>query len=172
MRGPWTGATVLDLYSGSGAFALEAASRGAARVDLVESDRRAVAIIARNRDAVLASGTSAQVEIHHAKVERWVSSRPQQEGSKPVGYDVVFCDPPYATAAPAVAAALADLAVTGSLNADGLFVLERSSRSHQWRWPDPFSARWDRRYGEAHVWIAGFDNPTGHRNPSDSVATC
>ncbi|HQW72588.1 MAG TPA: RsmD family RNA methyltransferase, partial [Ornithinibacter sp.] len=47
-RGAVAGARVLDLYAGSGALGLEAASRGAESVLLVESDRRAADVIAGN----------------------------------------------------------------------------------------------------------------------------
>ena len=46
------GAAVLDLCAGSGALGLEALSRGAAHVLLVEIDRRAVAVLRRNVAAV------------------------------------------------------------------------------------------------------------------------
>ena len=47
-RDALSGARVLDLYAGSGALGLEAASRGAASVLLVESDARAVSVIRDN----------------------------------------------------------------------------------------------------------------------------
>ena len=152
VRGPWTDATVLDLYAGSGACGLEAASRGAAQVDLVESDRKAVAVIARNRESVLASGAQGVVEIHQAAAERWVTAISNQ-----AGYDVVFCDPPYSAPASDVAAVLAAVAAAGALAQEAFVVLERSARDPEWLWSAPFMARWDRRYGEAHVWIAELD---------------
>ena len=160
MRGPWIGSAVLDLYSGSGACGLEAASRGAARVDLVESDRGAVTVIARNRESVLASGAPAVVEIHRAKAEQWVASlsHPADSRSHHTRYDVVFCDPPYATAADDVATVLGAIGEAGALARDGLVVLERSARDPEWQWSAPFTARWDRRYGEAHLWIATLDD--------------
>src|ERR1700744_6493180 len=72
-----SGLAVLDLYAGSGALGLEALSRGAASVLLVESDQRTAAVIARNIEtlglhgatlrhgavaAVLAAGTSSPVD--------------------------------------------------------------------------------------------------------------
>src|SRR6266542_3222 len=48
--GPVDGATVLDLFAGSGAMGLEALSRGAASAVFVESDREACRTIARNLD--------------------------------------------------------------------------------------------------------------------------
>ena len=140
---------MLDLYAGSGACGLEAASRGAARVDLVESDRDAVTAIARNRESLLASGVSAVVDVHLVRAEKWLVST-----SNHAHYDVVFCDPPYVTGSGDVAAVLTATAAAGALAPDALVVLERSARDPKWQWAAPFSGRWDRRYGEAHLWIA------------------
>src|SRR5215471_3303153 len=52
IRGPLEGAAVLDLYAGSGAVGLEALSRGASDVLLVEADGRAAEVIRRNIAAV------------------------------------------------------------------------------------------------------------------------
>src|SRR3984893_4174768 len=52
LLGPLDGAPVVDLYAGSGAVGLEALSRGAADVLLVESDARAARVIRRNIDTV------------------------------------------------------------------------------------------------------------------------
>jgi hypothetical protein len=56
VRGPLDGARVLDLYAGSGAVGLEALSRGASDVLLVESDPRAASVIRRNIDALRLPG--------------------------------------------------------------------------------------------------------------------
>ncbi len=56
IRGPLTGASVLDLYAGSGAVGLEALSRGAARALLVEADPRAVRVIRANIAALGLAG--------------------------------------------------------------------------------------------------------------------
>ncbi len=52
LRGHSEGALVLDLFSGSGAIALEAISRGASRCVMVERDRRAIEVIEKNIDAL------------------------------------------------------------------------------------------------------------------------
>lgn len=169
MRGPWAGAHVLDLYAGSGACGLEAASRGAERVDLVESSAAAVASIEQNRRAVNASAPDAAIEVHRSTVQRWLAAAGRDQGRVQVRYDVVFCDPPYATDDSEVAGVLADLVTTATLAADGLVVVERSARAAPWIFTEPLHPRWDRRYGEAHLWIAEADDrPTA----SDSVAPC
>jgi 16S rRNA (guanine966-N2)-methyltransferase len=88
--GPWLpGARVLDLFAGSGALGLEALSRGAEVVDLVEIAPRSLATIRANVDG-LAAGDAAVV--HRADALRYV------EKLTPHAYDVAFADPPYGNA--------------------------------------------------------------------------
>ncbi len=56
IRGSLDGSAVADLYAGSGAVGLEALSRGAADVMLVESDPRAAAVIRTNIAALGLAG--------------------------------------------------------------------------------------------------------------------
>ncbi|HEX5018928.1 MAG TPA: RsmD family RNA methyltransferase [Actinomycetes bacterium] len=149
MRGPWHGASVLDLYAGTGACGLEAASRGASRVDLVDKDRNAVRALTTNRDAVLASDVESVVTVHQSQVERWVA-----DATAGTGYDVAFCDPPYAMTTAKVQEVLGVVAERGLLKPEALVVLERSSRDDPWEWQHPYRGRWDRAYGEAHLWVA------------------
>ncbi len=157
VRGPFSGAVVLDLYAGSGALGLEALSRGASHVDLVESDRQAVEVIEANRSAVSAgvhsgTGSSAggRAHVHAITVERWITM-----SHRGPGYDVVFCDPPYSVAASVVSSVLERLR-RHQLLADGaVVVVERGRRDPVWTWPPGFQAIRDRAYGEAHLWIAG-----------------
>ena len=74
----------LDLYAGSGAVALEAASRGAAPVVAVESDRRAAEVIRRN-----AAETKLGVRVVPVTVEKYLGGEPQQ-------FELCWLDPPYA----------------------------------------------------------------------------
>ncbi|HYE36197.1 16S rRNA (guanine(966)-N(2))-methyltransferase RsmD [Methylocaldum sp.] len=77
-------ARCLDLYAGSGALGLEAASRGAARVVQVERDAAACAALERNRTLLNAEA----VEIVQAEVRRFLAGEGQP-------FDVVFLDPPF-----------------------------------------------------------------------------
>ena len=80
------GAACLDLFAGSGAFGFEALSRGAARAVLVEQDAAVATALRVSRDALQAAGA----EIVHADAVDFLGG-PVRE------FDIVFCDPPYAS---------------------------------------------------------------------------
>src|SRR5271169_1730453 len=143
MTGPLAGARVLDLYAGSGAVGLEALSRGAGHVLLVEHGARAARVIRQNIEAIGLPGAAVIAD----RVER-VLARGPAEG----GYDVVFADPPYALADAAVTRVLALLAEQGWLAPGALVVVERATRSGPPGWPDGFAPDRARRYGEATFW--------------------
>jgi 16S rRNA (guanine966-N2)-methyltransferase len=140
--GSLAGKRVLDLYAGSGAVGLEALSRGASDVLLVESDSRAVAVIRDNIKAIGMTGATVRGE----KAERLLARPP---ADRP--YDFVFADPPYALAGPAVTRVLALLAA-GWLAPDGLAVVERATRSGEVAWPAGYLPGKSRKYGEATFW--------------------
>jgi len=144
------GLRVLDLYAGSGAVGLEALSRGAGRVLLVESDARAAAVARSNIDAVALPGAAVATD----RVERLLS-RPPDGG----GYDLAFADPPYAVPDTAVTAVLGLLA-GGWLADDALVVVERATRSGPVDWPPGFGAGKSRRYGEATFWYGWYGRGT------------
>lgn len=83
-----TGLQVLDLYAGTGALGLEAASRGAARVVLVEQQPRCAAAITAAAQRLGAS----QVEVLCADALQAA----RQQAARGACFDVVFIDPPYA----------------------------------------------------------------------------
>lgn len=142
--GTWSDLRVLDLYAGSGAVGLEAASRGAAGVLLVEHDRRTAALVGRNARTLGLPG----VEVVTASVRTAL----QRPGGEP--YDLVFSDPPYPLEAEEVDADLAALVEHGWLAEDCLVVVERSRRSPEPRWPDGFVDARRRKYGETTLWSA------------------
>jgi 16S rRNA (guanine966-N2)-methyltransferase len=81
-----TGLACLDLYAGSGALGFEAASRGAARVVMVERDRAALRALEKN----CASLDAKQVEIVSGDALAYLA---QSKGAP--RFDVVFLDPPF-----------------------------------------------------------------------------
>jgi 16S rRNA (guanine966-N2)-methyltransferase len=143
------GAAVLDLYAGSGALGLEAASRGATSVLLVESDRAAAAVARRNAALTGIPGVSVRA----ATVERALAAPP------PAPFDLVFLDPPYDVGEDALERVLSALVEQHWLSEEALVVVERSSRSPEPRWPAGLDPEGERRYGETRVWFAGVPEP-------------
>jgi len=139
----WAGRRFLDLYAGSGAVGLEALSRGAAEVVLVESDAKAARTITANVAAVGLPGA----EVLRTTAELAVRSLGVAGGAP---FDVVFADPPYDLGDDRLGEVL--LAVRPALADDAVVAVERSTRGGTWEWPAGYEALRSRRYGEATLW--------------------
>jgi 16S rRNA (guanine966-N2)-methyltransferase len=141
------GSAVLDLYAGSGALGLEAASRGAAEVVLVERAKAAADVCRRNADAVgrALRGRPARVRVAMRPVAAYLESATG-------GFDLVFIDPPYELDEKALTHDLALLAPL--LAPHAVVVVERSSRSPEPGWPDGIVPERRRDYGETTLWWA------------------
>lgn len=131
----------LDLYAGSGAVALEAASRGAVGVTAVESDRRTARLVAAN-----AADLGFEVDVRAQPVAAVLATAPA------TAYDVVFLDPPYPMAAEEVVHALALLVAYDWVQPGGAVVVERSARSVEPGWPEGLQVRRHKKYGETVLW--------------------
>jgi len=131
--GPLAGTRLLDLYAGSGAVGLEALSRGAEHVLLVESGARATAVIRQNIEALGLPGATLIAD----RVERVLAHEPPEDER----YDVAFADPPYAMADAEISRVLSLLADEGWLARDALVIVERATRSGPVRWPDGAQVR-------------------------------
>ncbi len=136
------GLSFIDLYAGSGAVALEAASRGAAPVVAVESDQATARIARGNAQAI-----GLPVTVLASTVEKALAGDPQAR------FDVVWADPPYALPGDRLAPVLAAVAERWVAE-DGLLVLERASRDEPPVWPAGVTDSWERRYGETTLYFA------------------
>jgi 16S rRNA (guanine966-N2)-methyltransferase len=137
----WIECAVVDLYSGSGALGLEAASRGAADVVLVESARSAVEVIREN----VASLNATNLRIAAQDVRAWAKS----SGGDP--RNLILADPPY-TVTDTDLVELWEVATRHHVIApNALIAIERPASSQ-----DPLGRYWElvdqRRYGDTHVW--------------------
>ncbi|WP_256838634.1 16S rRNA (guanine(966)-N(2))-methyltransferase RsmD [Ornithinimicrobium faecis] len=141
-----TGARVLDLYAGSGALGLEAVSRGAEWVTLVEADRRTARVIEAN---VAELGLRAVARVHAEKVDRVLERGPGGET-----FDLVLLDPPYPVGEAELATTLGLLISGEWLSPDALVVVERSARSPEPTWPQGLALIRSRTYGETVVHLA------------------
>ena len=161
------GVQVMDLYAGSGALGLEALSRGAASVLLVEADARAAAVIKANAEVVGLPGATVATD----RVERLLARpRGERQHQRGPGYDLVFADPPYAVTGEAVAKVLTLLG-DGWLADEALVVVERATRSGPVDWPPGYAAGKSRRYGEATFWYGWYGSAAmaGHAEQSQAA---
>ena len=140
------GARVLDLYAGSGALGLEAASRGAAHVMLVERDARAARVCRANAARVL--GASARPPTVQVVARSVAASLASASGL----WDVAFLDPPYELSAEDLASDLALLVPL--LAADAVVLVERATRSPEPRWPAGLTLVRSKKHGDTTMWWA------------------
>jgi 16S rRNA (guanine966-N2)-methyltransferase len=153
--GSLQGLRFLDLYAGSGAVGLEAASRGAVAVTAVESDQRTARLVAANATAL-----GFDIDVRARSVSATLATSP---GS---AYDVVFLDPPYPVATEDVTGVLALLVANGWVSPDGVVVVERSARSVAPAWPEGLELRRNKKYGETVLWYLR-RHPTGSEHMAD-----
>ncbi|MDJ0341695.1 16S rRNA (guanine(966)-N(2))-methyltransferase RsmD [Streptomyces sp. H10-C2] len=143
LRGTLHGARVLDLYGGSGAVGLEALSRGAEHVLLVEADPVAARTIRENVQMIGLPGA----EVRAARAEQILA------GPAPARpFDVAFLDPPYDLSAEDLREILLTLRIQGWLDDGAIVTVERRTRGGVSPWPVGFEAVRARRYGEATLW--------------------
>jgi 16S rRNA (guanine966-N2)-methyltransferase len=135
------GARVLDAFAGSGAMGLEALSRGAERLTLIEQDRAAGEIIKRNINACREQ-SRAQLFIADAV-------KPPRVGVGPwAPCSLVLLDPPYGK--DLVVPALLALRTAGWIEAEALIVAELDRRD-AFTPPEGFAVIDDRAYGKARI---------------------
>jgi 16S rRNA (guanine966-N2)-methyltransferase len=137
------GVSVLDLYAGTGAMAIEALSRGAARAVLVERHRGEAAVCRRNLEH---TGFVACSRVVEGDVGRFLDRPPPPEAP----FGLVCCDPPYDTADEVVDSVVAVLAGPGWLVPGARVVLERPAGSAVAP-PAGWEHRFARTYGDTLV---------------------
>lgn len=144
------GLAFCDLYAGSGAVGLEAASRGARPVLLVERDPRTAQLTKDN-----ASALALEVDLVISSVEQVLRRRPSRS------FDVVFADPPYEMETRMVSGQLEQLVVNEWVGSSSLIVVERSRRTADLIWPEIAAHRWTRAYGETILHFGSLDPDAG-----------
>lgn len=144
------GRRVLDLYAGSGALGLEAASRGASQVVLIEKHPQAAQVAGRNAKTVqraFSAGNAPEISVVRSSVQAYL------EAADPVPcWDAVLLDPPYDLGERELAANLATLPPL--LADDAVVMVERSTRSPEPEWPAGLVRIRENRYGETALWWA------------------
>ncbi|MFY9208548.1 MAG: RsmD family RNA methyltransferase [Candidatus Nanopelagicales bacterium] len=136
----WADVNFVDLFAGSGAIGLEAMSRGAREVTLVENSSKTKGVIEKN-----AAKCGLEVKVVKANAYTWIpTSR----------VNILFLDPPYADSDAILQGYLAKLVQLHLLDG-ALVICERGARA-----PSPFAAippltlpfEWERGYGDSKLW--------------------
>jgi 16S rRNA (guanine966-N2)-methyltransferase len=141
------GAHVLDLYAGSGALGLEAASRGASRVVFVDSSKKVERILKTNVARVQQSLGAGHT--FHVVTSPAVSYC--QKTTSGDLFDLVLMDPPYDVTAEEITDCLK--ALVGRLTANNLIVVERAKKSLEPDWPSLFEVIKHKTYGDTAVFF-------------------
>jgi len=135
------GADVLDLFAGTGALGLEAASRGAQSVVFVENDRAALPCLEKNIESFRRNrAVSCELTIVQEDVFAWLASEQRR-------FSLIFADPPYGEIAQHL---LETVPLTQMLASDGLLVLE-SARRTELTIPAVWTVVRDAVYGDTRV---------------------
>lgn len=130
------GASVLDLFAGTGSLGLEALSRGAAHVTFVERARPALSALDRNVEVVGLDGAEVVASEASGALRAALPGSP---------FDLVLADPPYAITEASLAQVL--VALVPHLTSGAMVVVERDARAPEPTWPSQLIAAEVRRYG-------------------------
>ena len=133
------GSKFLDLYAGTGNMGLEALSRGAEKVVMVDSSKESVAIQKFNLEMI-----RENAEIVCADALTFVSSTREK-------FDIIFLDPPYDVDATPVLEGIAK----NSLLSDGGIVIYEHSENFKVGEIDGLELKDTRKYGVAHFEFYG-----------------
>ncbi len=133
------GSAVLDLYTGSGALALESLSRGAARAVMCDMDGEAVRVASRNAESLGLKDRCEVLRMTDSEALKALSARRE-------AFDLIFLDPPYRMDLTEV---LARIAASGLLTEDGIMAAEY--RDHCPVTPPGYEVWKDRRMGRIFV---------------------
>lgn len=135
------GATVLDLFSGTGAMGLEALSRGALAAVLVEADSAACEVLRANVEA-LGAREAEILRMDYRRALRLLKSRDRR-------FRLLFLDPPYGRGIAARAAG--EVASCGVAETGATVVVEEAARAPDPEMPPGWTFADDRLYGDTRV---------------------
>lgn len=138
------GSSVLDAFSGSGAFGLEMISRGAAHATFYDADRSAIALVRKNISELKVDSRKA------ATINGDVLQAAHRGRMIGAPYSCVILDPPYAFGCEPIAAFLADMVEHNLLQENAIILFERSGKTEQLV-VEGFKNLREKRYGSTMV---------------------
>ena len=148
--GDFLGLHILDLFSGSGAMALEALSRGAFLVHCVEKDDAATKTITTNSALVQKAQPVGTFHLFHMSVQKFVESTPENQ------YHFVYIDPPYDFADSEITTILQDLHSNNFFKDGAVIAIERATKSAKPLWPQGYEPSRTKVYGQASIYYANY----------------
>jgi len=153
--GDFLGLHILDLFGGSGAIALEALSRGATLVHVVEKDSEAQKTIENNYELVNKNKPAGKFHLYAMSAQRFVNDPPKEK------YHIVYVDPPYDFSDAEVEEILSKLHAGSFLKDDAVIAVERTAKRSNFSWPEGFSAVRERNYGQATIFYGNYTPENG-----------
>ena len=153
--GDFLGLHVLDLFGGSGAIALEALSRGATLVHIVEKDAEAQKTIENNYELVNKNKPAGKFHLYAMSAQRFVTDPSKEK------YHIVYIDPPYDFSDVEVEEILSKLHAGSFLKDDAVIAVERTAKRSNFSWPEGFSAVRERNYGQATIFYGNYTPENG-----------
>lgn len=143
-------AVVLDLFSGTGAYAFEALSRGGARAVLVEKDSK-VSELSRKNAAGLGLGTRVETVVCDLLREGQAATGRIARALGGAQATLVFCDPPYELV-DRLPACFEALLAANLIAPDAFVVVEAATRNPPPQLPLVSISSY--RYGDTQIWLA------------------
>ena len=153
--GDFLGLHILDLFGGSGAIALEALSRGATLVHVVEKDSEAQKTIENNYELVNKNKPAGKFHLYAMSAQRFVNDPPKEK------YHIVYVDPPYDFSDAEIEEILSKLHAGSFLKDDAVIAVERTAKRSNFSWPEGFSAVRERNYGQATIFYGNYTPENG-----------
>jgi len=132
-------ARVLDLFAGTGAYGLEALSRGAKSALFIESNHRTAESLRHNLEAL-----TYNFPVLETPVENWIPTTPAES------FDLIFLDPPYDQTPEELSSWKTTAGIDRLLAPGGRIVWEHSHRA-KWSVEAPLKEVWRREYGQTCV---------------------
>ena len=135
----------LDLFAGSAAVGLEALSRGASLVHVVEKDEGAVKTIRANQEIVEKAKPEGKFHLYAMSAQKFLGNPTQQ-------YDIIFMDPPYDFGDQGVHELLNLILEKEVIRSGGVIVIERATKGSSIKWPEPLRELRTKEYGVATLY--------------------
>ena len=135
----------LDLFAGSGAVGVEALSRGAALVEVVESAQVSADVCKQNFELLSSQSGVGKFKVHCKTAFEFLN----HTASEP--YEIIYIDPPYEVANSEIEKILKKILALNLLNKHGVVAIERDAKAKPFSWPDGFTEDKIRSYGAGSI---------------------